>query len=80
MHQVYGEVLNGALKALCARRAEIDWTVKTIEANPASIPTPARWTAALDGEIQSAIERLYEIRSLVEETIIHLSRLARIRS
>jgi hypothetical protein len=80
MNQVYGEVLDGALKALSARRAEIDSTMRTIKANPALIPTSAQWTITLDGEIQNAIERLYEIKSLVDDTILHLTRLARIRN
>jgi hypothetical protein len=80
MNQVYGEVLNGTLKALWARRAEIDSTMKTIQANPGSLSTDGAATATLDGEIQNAIDRLNEIRSLVEDTIIHLTRLARIRN
>jgi hypothetical protein len=80
MNQVYGEVLDGALKALSARRAEIDSIMRTIKANPASISTNAHWTATLDGGIQGAIDRLYEIKSLVDDTILHLTRLARIRN
>jgi hypothetical protein len=80
MDQVYNEVLNRPLKALFARRAEIDSAMKTIRTNPASILTPAPWTATLDGEIEDAIDRLYEIRGLVEDTILHLTRLARMRS
>lgn len=80
MDRVYGGVLDGALKALCARRAEIDWTMKTIEADPASMSTRFRSTATLDGEIQNAIERLSELKSLVDDTILHLTRLARMRN
>jgi hypothetical protein len=80
MDQVYGEVIDGALKALFARRAEIDSTMKTIKADPASISTPVPWTATLDGEIRDALDHLYEIRGLVEDTILHLTRLARMRS
>jgi hypothetical protein len=79
MDQVYDEVLNGALKALFARRAEIDSTMKTIRADPTSISTRASWTATLDREVQDAIARLYEIRSLVDDMILHLTRLARMR-
>jgi hypothetical protein len=79
MDQVYNEVLDGALKALFARRAEIDSTMKNIRANPASILTPAAWTATLNGELQDAIDRLYEIRGLVDDMILHLTRLARMR-
>ncbi len=79
MDQVYGEVLDGALRALCARRAEIDWTMRTIETDPSSISSVGHWTAALDGEIQGAIVRLYELKGLVDDTILHLTRLARIR-
>jgi hypothetical protein len=80
MNQVYGEVLNGTLKALWARRSEIDSTMKTIQANPGSISTDGSGKATLDGEIQNAIGRLYEIKGLVDDTILHLSRLARIRN
>jgi hypothetical protein len=80
MDQVYGEVLNGTLKALWARRSEIDTTMKTIQANPATISKNGLGTATLDGEIQNAIDRLHEIKSLVDDTILHLTRLARIRN
>ena len=79
MDQVYGEVVTGALKALCARRAEIDWTLKTIETNPDSISSLMHRNSSVDGEIRGAIDRLYEVRSLVEDTILHLTRLARMR-
>jgi hypothetical protein len=79
MDQVYNEVLDGALKALFARRAEIDSTMKTITADPDSRLTPAGWTPTLNGEIEDAIDRLYEIRGLVDDMILHLTRLARIR-
>jgi hypothetical protein len=80
MNAIHEELLSITVKILSARRAEIDSTVRAIEADPRSTPAAAvSRNKYLDDQIRTALQHLYDVIELVDAAIAHLTRLAAIR-
>ncbi len=80
MNYMHEELVSSTLKVLSARRAEIDYAVLAIKADPTSAPlTGVNRSKHLDDQIRSALQYLHESIELVDAAIAQLTRLAAIR-